>query len=589
MKSIKWKLVVIYLTLVFIVMIVSGSFIILRVENVEVKSGQSELRDASVKIINEIINKYSEAEFQGQLVEQYKGESSFSSRMQVNVLNHEGKTVATTTSKKEPYLQFKNTDIIKALAGNESFSYGKQDKDARGLDREWMNYAVPISDNNRVKYVVFVRMDISNMKESLAKTTEIIVVAVVLAMSLGSIIGYVFARTLTGPITELTSGARQLAQGNLSKKLKVGSNDEIGQLTESFNDMANELSKTMSAISSEKNKLETVLNNMTDGVLAYDHQGYLIHANPAAADMLELSEIPVNVEVLLERFNLEATGEEFLNIEPDLTFEHIIDIGKKYIQTNAVPYFSKGIKAEGVIVVLQDITKQKKLDDMRKEFVANVSHELRTPLTTVKSYAETLLDGALEQPEVAHEFLQIIDSEADRMALLVSDLLQLSRFDNNQFELKRSVVGLDGVLQSCFNQHKILAEKKNQNYSYTPMQQDIDVNIDADRICQVLSNVIGNAIKYSPDGATIAMFTAVTEGYVKVYIKDNGIGIPKADLPRIFERFYRVDKARSRAMGGTGLGLAISKEIMELHGGSISAESEYGKGTTMTIWIPKSL
>jgi two-component system sensor histidine kinase VicK len=219
--------------------------------------------------------------------------------------------------------------------------------------------------------------------------------------------------------------------------------------------------------------------------------------------------------------------------------------------------------------------------------VANVSHELRTPLTTVKSYSETLLDGALEQPEIAHEFLQIIDSEADRMALLVSDLLQLSRFDNNQFELRCSLVRLDEVLQNSYSQHKILAEKKNQKYTYTPMKEAIRVCVDVDRIGQVLSNVIGNAIKYSPEGSTIAIFTTVTEGYVKVYIKDNGIGIPKEDLPRIFERFYRVDKARSRAMGGTGLGLAISKEIMELHGGSINAESEYGKGTTMILWIPK--
>lgn len=596
MKSIKWKLVVIYLAVVFIVMIVSGTFIIMRIENVDMETKRSELRTSVKRIKEEVINKYDIDDFQKQLGNQYNGKINSPSEIYVNILDKNGAIIATSATSSSytlpPESQYaKNSDVISALSGKASFSTEKDISYVIGTLVEMMNYAVPIFDDNGtdVKYVVFVRMNINTVRDNQIKIAQIIVIAVLLALALGGIMGYIFANTLTVPIIELTKGTKEIAEGNLNKRLSVHSDDEIGQLTENFNYMANELNKIMYVTSSEKNKLEAVLHNMTDGVLAYDKDGYLIHANPASNDMLELDEIPINIFALIEKFSLNATMDDFLSIEEGLTFEQIIDVNEKYIKLNIVPYFSEEPKADGIIVVLQDITKQKKLDDMRKEFVANVSHELRTPLTTVKSYAETLLDGAMEEPEIAKEFLEIIDSEADRMALLVTDLLQLSRFDTKQFELKLSPIMINEFLTNCWQQHKILAEKKNHTYIYEPAEENLELNIDADRVSQVLSNVITNAIKYSPENSTITIYTQNTDKYFKIIVKDNGLGIPKEDIPRIFERFYRVDKARSRAMGGTGLGLAISKEIMELHKGSIAVESEYGKGTIMTLSLPKEL
>lgn len=596
MKSIKWKLVVIYLAVVFIVMIVSGTFIIIRIENVDMETKRSELRTSVKRIKEEVINKYDINDFQKQLGNQYNGKINSPSEIYVNILDKNGAIIATSATSSSytlpPKSQYaKNSDVISALSGKASFSTEKDISYVIGTLVEMMNYAVPIFDDNGtdVKYVVFVRMNINTVRDNQIKIAQIIVIAVMLALALGGIMGYIFANTLTVPITELTKGTKEIAEGNLNKRLSVHSDDEIGQLTENFNYMANELNKIMYVTSSEKNKLEAVLHNMTDGVLAYDKEGYLIHANPASNDMLELDEIPINIFALIEKFSLNATMDDFLSIEEGLTFEQIIDVNEKYIKLNIVPYFSEEPKADGIIVVLQDITKQKKLDDMRKEFVANVSHELRTPLTTVKSYAETLLDGAMEEPEIAKEFLEIIDSEADRMALLVTDLLQLSRFDTKQFELKLSPIIINEFLTNCWQQHRILAEKKNHTYIYEPTEENLELNIDADRVSQVLSNVITNAIKYSPENSTITIYTQNTDKYFKIIVKDNGLGIPKEDIPRIFERFYRVDKARSRAMGGTGLGLAISKEIMELHKGNISVESEYGKGTAMTLSLPKEL
>lgn len=586
MKSIKWKLVVIYLTIVFIVMIASGTFIIMRTKEVEYTDTRTDLSDWSKRIKEEVINKYDEADFQVQLNHQYVTQGDTSSKIYVDIIDSNGNTIASSTSSFEHY---KNSEVISALAGQPSFSVGK-DISSTGTRIEMMKYADSVFDeNNTVKYVIFVRKNMQSVIENLSKTSHTIAVSVLIALALGGIMGYIFANTLTDPIIELTKGAKELAEGNLNRRLKVESFDEIGQLTQNFNYMADKLNETMYAISGEKNKLEAVLHNMTDGVLAYDNLGHLIHANPAASEMLELQQIPENISSLIKKFDLGSTVEELLNTDKDSSFEHIIDVDNKYIKINIVPYFSEKSKADGLIVVLQDITKQKKLDDMRKEFVANVSHELRTPLTTIKSYSETLLDGAMEDSEIAKEFLDIIDSEADRMTLLVTDLLQLSRFDNKQFELKLTNVNINEFLFNCWNQHRILAEKKNQTYTYTKPEENIVLCIDADRISQVISNITTNSIKYSPENATITMYTQNTDKYFKIIIKDTGIGIPKEDLPRIFERFYRVDKARSRAMGGTGLGLAISKEIIELHKGMLIVDSEYGKGTSMTLYLPKNM
>ena len=262
-------------------------------------------------------------------------------------------------------------------------------------------------------------------------------------------------------------------------------------------------------------------------------------------------------------------------------------IGDKYINASFSPYLSEKDVFAGVVVVLQDNTEMKRLDDMRKEFVANVSHELRTPLTTVKSYAETLLDGALDDRETAEEFLGIINNEADRMSFLVRDLLQLSRFDNNQIELSLSRINVDSFISENIKASRILADNKKQSLIFIPMGKEVYINADRGRITQVINNVITNAIKYSPEGSTVKVWAEDSEDMVKIFVEDNGIGISKNDLPRIFERFYRVDKARSRAMGGTGLGLAIAKEIMERHGGSISVESELLQGTKMTLCFPK--
>lgn len=571
-----------YLGLVLIVMIVSGTYILLSLRNIEIDKSRAQLESYAEKINEQVIESVEERNFQGKLMETVTNAIG----IQGNILDSSGDTIASTTALEGPYPEYTDQAIIAAMNGMTSFSSGKRSTDSLGLLKEWMSYAMPAqNEESGESYIVYTRLDAGDMQASLNQTTQTIVAAVAIALFLAAIMGYVFAQTLTGPILALTRGAKSLAEGGLNQNLKVRSSDEIGQLTSSFNYMASELTKNMSEISREKNRLEILLHNMSDGVISFNKDGDLMLANAAAMDMLGVEEMVMDFSQFIRAYDINSSV--YLDIGNEPSKQVIFPVGKQFIKANFSPYYDTAGEIEGVVVVLQDITEQKKLDDMRKEFVANVSHELRTPLTTVKSYTETLIDGAIDDREIAMDFLGIIDSEADRMAFLVRDLLQLTRFDNKQVRLDIVEIEMNEFLSLTVRQNKIHAEAKNQDLSFEPYAHDVVIYGDRDRVGQVVNNIVTNAIKYSLDQAKIRIYIGEDAQYYKISVKDTGMGISREDLPRIFERFYRVDKARSRAMGGTGLGLAIAKEIMESHGGRLTAESEYGKGTTMTMWFPK--
>jgi len=582
MKSIKGKLIALYLGLVLVVMMVSGSFILLSFQNIELQKAHDQMRVYAEKISEQVVLSNDEADFQNGLLS-FSQSSSSASQLQGNIIDLSGETLASTASSKPPFEQYKNSVVISALAGEEAFSRRAETVD--GI--KWLSFAMPVQINGDTKYIVYTRMDANSIYESINDTVRTITLAVAIAMLMTFFIGYVFSSTLTGPIVALTGKAKQLAQGELDQSVKVYSADEIGQLSETFNYMASELNKTLGEISKEKNKLEIILHNMKDGVLSFDKDGRLIHRNSAAMDLLDMEDEEFALDEFIRKFDINA-GIIIDMMQPgfskNISFWH----GKKYINANFSPYYNEK-ELQGIVIVLQDNTEFKKLDDMRKEFVANVSHELRTPLTTVKSYTETLMDGAVEEKEVAMEFLDIINSEADRMSFLVRDLLQLSRFDNKQITFNISRININDFIQENIRQNRIHAENKEQSLTFEPYAGNVQISADKDRIAQVFNNILTNAIKYSPKGASIRIWVHEDDSFINISVKDTGMGISKEDLPRIFERFYRVDKARSRAMGGTGLGLAIAKEFMEGHGGKILAESEYGKGTTMTMCFLKKL
>lgn len=575
-----------YLSLVLMVMIVTGSYILLSMQKTEIDKARTQLALYAEKVSEQVVESYEEADFQTG-IEQFSRTSSSGSQIQGNILNEYCETIASTTVSQPPFPEYRNTVVSSALAGEIGFDDSRKDLES---DTTWICYAMPaMTINGSVKYVVYAQMNASSMQASLAQTTRTIIVAVFLALVLAILMAYIFSKTITEPIRQLTAKAKLFASGDLKQTVEVLSEDEIGQLSESFNYMASELNKTIGETFREKNKLEAILHNMTDGVISFDKNGEISHANTVAAEMLEVDKLDFTLDMFTRKYDLEL-DEPSDNDEDGraVQLQYTFPVGEKYINAGFSPYFNESEEIEGIVVVLQDITKQKKLDDMRKEFVANVSHEMRTPLTTIKSYTETLMYGAIDEKDIAMDFLSIINTEADRMSFLVRDLLQLSKFDNKQVKFEFTKVYINELISENVRQNKIHAENKHQNLIFELYpDDDAYVVADRDRVNQVINNITTNAIKYSPENATVKIYVTEDKNYYKINVSDTGMGISKEDLPRIFERFYRVDKARSRAMGGTGLGLAIAKEIMEGHDGKLTAESEVGKGTTMTMWFLK--
>ncbi|MBR6719487.1 MAG: HAMP domain-containing protein [Clostridia bacterium] len=448
---------------------------------------------------------------------------------------------------------------------------------------EIMDYAVPMMKGSDVEYIIYVTDTKVEMYEVMKSILTNIFLALLIGIFLSVFLGFVLSITLIKPLKRLQKSASQLAEGNFTGKIKVNNDDEIGRLTKDFNYMSEALETSMIRLEAEKNKVETVLLYMTDGVMAFNSEGNLIHINPAVTKLLDIKEEEIgDFDSFFEFLGTDINMGQFLYLATE-PFERSISLGEKHLRVYLAPLQKNG-KVDGVVAVFHDYTRQQKLDDARREFVANVSHELRTPITVVKSYTETLMDMGSGDETQAH-MLGVINDETDRMTRLIRDLLALSKLDNNR-EMQKLPVDLPGLVTSVCDRLAIEANEHRQT-----IERDIDENvgsilIDKDRIEQVIVNIVGNAIKYTKDGGKIEVGLRRDEEKAYIRVKDNGIGIPKEDQERIFERFYRVDKARSRAMGGTGLGLAIAKEIVDAHGGTINLESHEGRGTTVTIILP---
>ncbi|HOM03351.1 MAG TPA: ATP-binding protein [Acetivibrio sp.] len=489
------------------------------------------------------------------------------------------------TDVKSPYRETLREDIIQSRNYLAALAGGKGDKGKliRIGDKAFFDYARRIG---KTDYILYFRYDREEWAGAIGAFNDIIKLSFLIAVIFSLIFGYALSKTITVPIVNLVHKAREMAAGDFGHVMEVKSDDEIGKLTKAFNFMSKELKNTLNQISREKSKIETILNYMTDGVIAFNINGQVIHINPVAKAILEIDEFDFDFNGFSKKYNLDVSIEEVKYLEIYNAKEASINIGEKYIKIYFALFTDEENNADGIIAVLHDITEQQKLENMRKEFVANVSHELRTPLTSIKSYAETLLDGALENREISEKFLSVINSEADRMTRLVKDLLQLSRLDNNQMKWDMQKINFETLVKSCVEKVKFESEEKKQSLECFTIGEAMEIVADKDRIEQVVLNILTNAIKYTPEGGKITVYIGKMYSDVYVKVADSGIGIPKEDIDRIFERFYRTDKARSREMGGTGLGLAIAKEIVEAHKGTISVTSELGKGTEVTVKLP---
>ncbi|MBR2132773.1 MAG: HAMP domain-containing protein [Oscillospiraceae bacterium] len=448
------------------------------------------------------------------------------------------------------------------------------------ITADYMDVAIPIigGENAYILYIYDNRDTVSNLNSQLFL---IIVQALMVGLLISVLLSFLLSKAMTNPIERLTEGAERVASGDFDSIIAVESSDEIGILTTTFNDMANVLQETLEAVKNERNKLDTLFLHMTDGVVAFARDGSVLTSNPAASTMLGKELTFYDYETLFgKRFPMKYV----LSLQKPDFLSGELEEGGCVLELYLAPFSDE--ESGGVMVVLHDITVQRRNEEMRKEFVANVSHELRTPLTNVRSYAETLRDNEDIPREMETSFLDIIINETDRMTHIVQDLLVLSRLDSGRMEMKMAPFSFREAIESVCRSVELEAQRHQHTLSRHYSMALPMIEGDRSRLEQVLMNVIGNAIKYTPDGGKITITAGNTRKHVWAEIADNGIGIPKHDWERIFDRFYRVDKARSRESGGTGLGLSIAREIVLRHGGTIHLVEHEGPGTVVRVTLP---
>ncbi len=476
---------------------------------------------------------------------------------------------------------------------DQAFSEGepsRQIREREGNRDPVLSLAMPVWDGGRVVGVLYLNASLGGVYQTLHDIRSILLGATVLALVVTGGVAFVLASTITGPIGAITETARQMASGNFDERIEVSSRDEIGQLGLMFNYMAKRLRRTLSDVSDEKRRLEVVLENMADGVVAMDAEGEIMLANPRAGEILneDPRKMPGrSIGDLLPGVALRSPLEETMRLGRDITLRFQLENSNRVVRAHLAAILpGEGDLPRGMVMVLQDVTEQEQAEQRRKEFVANVSHELKTPLTTVKSYIETLMGGAVHDAQVSDQFMQVVLDETDRMSRLVRDLLDLSLIDSDEMMWEDDRFSLPDLVDRACGNLAPRADARGISLGYRGISNLPVLHGDRDRIEQVLVNLITNAVEYTPEGGQVRVTWRHSDDRAYVAVSDNGVGIPKEDLPRIFERFYRVDKARSRVSGGTGLGLSIAREIIESHDGEIWAHSVEGKGTTMELYLP---
>ncbi len=575
-KSLQMKLITIFVLFVLAIMMVAGTFLVLRVYAFHCNEFKSEMQ---MVFTDDFVKRLESAAIDG--IEQIDDEMNSVHKV-LGIDNNRtysiidiNNSLSSNGSGDDSYIDSKN--YIAALSGNvgDSVEYASSKLD----------YAVPVNGEN-ADFIVY----IYDTKSDIHKETNAIII-ICLQLLLGSIVisiivSILVARKISVPLSSLTKSAKQISEGDFDTKIEPAkTKDEIGALIEAVSDMSGKFRKTISDFSTEKNKIEAIIQNMTDGVIAFDTKGRIIHINSTAHKALKIKDVDkYKFDKLFAKLEANIKIGDLLYLDNSRFCEREITIEETAFKVNFAVFKNEKNKTDGVLTVFHDVTKQQRLEMSRREFVANVSHELKTPLTTVKSHAETLLD-IIGDNKTAETFTNTILNETDRMTRLVKDLLLISSLEGKMV-LNRSTFSLKAMINDVISTMSLVADEKGHRLSFEAIAEIPDYYGDRDKLEQVLYNVISNSIKYTQNGGKIQIRAGRLYSDFFIEVKDNGIGIPEQDLERIFERFYRVDKARSRELGGTGLGLSISKGIIDAHDGNIKVESKVGEGTKVIIFLP---
>ncbi|CAM5795470.1 MULTISPECIES: two-component system histidine kinase PnpS [Brevibacillus] len=458
------------------------------------------------------------------------------------------------------------------------------------LGYEMMYVAVPIVVEDQIIGAVRSAMSMQDITDTVHNLWYSLVTGLLVTLVLGSIVVSRISYNITRPIEEITRVARNITQREYESRVRIKAKDEIGQLATAINFMASSLEQQMYEISENQQRLSGVLTNMTSGVIFISEQRRIMLVNPAVERLLGTS-----ANDLIGKLHIEAGKSFGLSQYIDRCLDrgekfrqevHIYYPQERILEVNFAPYINFKGEAKGVVVVLHDFTEVRRLEKMRSDFVANVSHELRTPITSIKGFTETLLDGAMQDEETCRNFLQIISDESERLYRMIRDILDLSKIEQKRISLNLVQVNVQDLISSTVALLQDQAQRKQISITLPKAEPRITLTTDKDCLQQIILNLVTNAVVYTPEGGAITLELRQDSRHVQIQVTDTGIGIPEQDLPRIFERFYRVDKARSRDSGGTGLGLAIVKHLVESLHGQITVKSVEGKGSTFTVTLP---
>lgn len=591
-QSVHFKIAMVFILLLMISIEIIGAIFIRELENSIISTFETninhQVETLATTIGNELMK--NEEEVSDKELQRILTDFAKSDILEARLVDKNGIVRATSDGNKQNTIDKKNEYEYGLL--NEVSQKREEVRDASTGKRIYINIQQVYSNTgDAVDGALYVKSDIESKYQEVSDIVSVFFTASIIAMLVSSVVALFVSRTITRPIGEMKQQALRVAQGDYSGKVKVYGQDELGQFGETFNELSDRVQESQEIMEAERNRLDSVLAHMSDGVIGTDRRGNITLINEAAL-------------LLLGTTNEEALGKsilEVLDITESFSLRELLERKDEMILDLSVDHMNQlVIKAEfslirresgfitGLVCVLHDITEQEKIERERRDFVTNVSHELRTPLTSMRSYLEALADGAWKDPVVAPNFLKVTQDETDRMIRMITDLLNLSRMDDAQNPLQFELVNLNEMMDFILNRFDMMIQKNNQKYTIKRefTKRTIWVDMAADKMIQVFDNILNNALKYSPQGGEVTCRILETHNHVIVSISDQGLGIPKRDLSKIFERFYRVDKARSRAMGGSGLGLAISKEVVKQHGGTIWVESKEGEGSTFFVSLP---
>lgn len=585
MTRFRIKLTLTILGLISLVLLLMGVYFAKVLENAYLESlHQLLLRES--RLVAQVVRYPEVFSHEGNLAEQVE-QIAPAEEVRVTIINRDGSVLYDNYSrfqKMENHLD--RPEFQSALEGETGISR----RYSETLEEEMIYVAVPVQQGEQTIGAVRSAMSIRDITDTVHNMWYSLFTGLLVTLIIGSLVVSRISFSIIRPIEEITRVARNITQRQFESRVRIKAKDEIGQLAGAINFMASSLEQQMYEISENQQRLSGVLNNMTSGVIFISEHRRIMLVNPAVEKMLGTPGHDIVGKLHIEAgksFGLSQYIDRCLDKKEKFRQEvHIYYPNERILDVNFAPYINFKGESKGVVVVLHDITEIRRLEKMRSDFVANVSHELRTPITSIKGFTETLLDGAMQDEETCRNFLQIISDESERLYRMIRDILDLSKIEQKRIPLQMESVHVQEVISSAVTIVQESAARKNLTITCPDEMPEIWMMTDKDCLQQIILNLLTNAVAYTPENGRIAIKTEVTKQQLKLQVIDTGIGIPEKDITRIFERFYRVDKARTRDSGGTGLGLAIVKHLIDNLNGQIFVDSVEGKGTTFTILLP---